>query len=140
MVIDKKHLLTNKVKINFNKIAKLLSKNVKQLFDVSIIGDQEIKMINKKCRKVDKVTDVISFAFNDAKKTIHSELIGEIFINYQQAKRQTKIYGFTLEREITFLFLHGLLHLLGFDHMKPKDEKKMIAKQNNIMRAIKIIK
>ncbi|GHU31913.1 hypothetical protein FACS1894166_04240 [Bacilli bacterium] len=137
-IMDKKKILNKKINVNFHKIARILSSKCEQIFDVSIVNDHVIKNINKRYRKIDKVTDVISFAFNDSMKTVHSVLIGEIFINYQQATRQAKAYGFTKEREITFLFLHGLLHLLGFDHTKPWAEKKMIAMQNKIMKQLKL--
>lgn len=93
-------------------------------FDVSIVSAQNIKTINKKYRKINKVTDVISFANRD-RKEIFVPLIGEIFICLEQAKKQAKLYKHTLEREMMFLFTHGLLHLLGFDHQTKKDKKVM---------------
>ena len=95
------------------------------VFDVNIVTPAQIRKINNKYRKIDKVTDVISFANRDD-KTVIVPLLGEIFICLDQAKKQAKTYGHSLKHELIFLFTHGLLHLLGFDHTKPKDEKIML--------------
>ena len=102
------------------------------VFDVDIVSPAQIKKINKQYRKIDKVTDVISFANRDA-ITIFTPLLGEIFICLDQAKKQAKQYKHSLQRELTFLFTHGLLHLLGYDHMNKKDEKVMLDITNKII-------
>lgn len=94
------------------------------VFDVNIVSASQIKKINKQYRKIDKVTDVISFANRDD-KSVFVPLLGEIFICLDQAKKQAKEYKHCLQRELIFLFTHGLLHLLGYDHMSKKDEKVM---------------
>ena len=108
--------------------------------DVSLVDDETIHQINKDYRNVDRVTDVISFAFNDDKNPndqINSlevqKMLGEILICLPQAKRQAAEIGNTLERELSFLFTHGLLHLLGYDHMKEEDEKVMFRLQDEIL-------
>lgn len=101
-------------------------------FDVNIVNKQTIKNINKKYRKINKVTDVISFANRD-KKDIFVPLIGEIFICLDVAKQQAKDYGHSIQRELIFLFTHGLLHLLGFDHKTKKQEKEMMSATNKII-------
>ncbi len=108
--------------------------------DVSLVDDATIHKLNKDYRKVDRVTDVISFAFNDdkdPKDKIGSpdvpRLLGEILICLPQAQRQAKEIGNTEQRELSFLFVHGLLHLLGYDHMKKEDEEIMFPLQEQIL-------
>ena len=89
---------------------------------------------------VDRVTDVISFAFNDDKDP-HDQIkdpevermLGEILICLPQAQRQAKEIGNSERRELSFLFVHGLLHLLGYDHMKKEDEDVMFPLQDIIL-------
>ncbi len=59
--------------------------------------------------------------------------LGEVFISYEQAIKQAKEYNHSLERELAFLFVHGLLHILGFDHQKKSDEKEMFGRQKQIL-------
>ena len=104
---------------------------------VTIIDNETIHGINKRYRNVDRPTDVISFALldNEQNKPIPGMIIdlGEILISYEKAQEQAKQYGHSEEREFSFLFIHGLLHLLGYDHMKEEDEKVMFALQDEIL-------
>ncbi|MBR3267001.1 MAG: rRNA maturation RNase YbeY [Bacilli bacterium] len=128
----------------YNEIAKAAFSylDVKENYevDVSLVDDETIHQINRDYRNVDRVTDVISFAFNDDKDPadqINSlevqKMLGEILICLPQAKRQAAEIGNTLERELSFLFTHGLLHLLGYDHMTPEDEAIMFPLQEKIL-------
>lgn len=105
--------------------------------DVSIVDNDKIHEINKTYRGIDQPTDVISFAFyDDEEETINEDApnsLGSIIISYQKAEEQAKDYGHSLNREMSFLFVHGLLHLLGYDHMKKEDEKVMFALQDKIL-------
>ena len=108
------------------------------LVDVSIVNNEEIHKINRDYRNVDRPTDVISFAFLDDKDEILNLVdaprsLGQIIISYQKAESQALEYGHSLKREMSFLFVHGLLHLLGYDHMSPEDEEKMFKIQNEIL-------
>jgi len=107
------------------------------VFDVNIVDSKKIHAINKKYRHVDKVTDVITFANRDNSPII-IPLLGEIFICLDVAKKQAKEYKHTLQRELIFLFTHGLLHLLGFDHMNKQDEKKMFSLTDKIIKQAEI--
>ncbi len=116
--------------------------NIKENYevDVSLVDDETIHQVNRDYRNVDRVTDVISFAFNDdkdPKDQINSldvqKMLGEILICLPQAKRQATEIGNSLERELSFLFTHGLLHLLGYDHMTPEDEAIMFPLQEMIL-------
>ena len=111
--------------------------------DVSLVDFESIQQINRDYRGIDKITDVISFAFNDDKSELGAikgdvpRLLGEIFICVPRALEQAKEIGNTPERELSFLFCHGLLHLLGYDHMKKCDEEIMFPLQEKILELTK---
>lgn len=119
---------------------KMLNIKTNYEVDVSLVDDETIHAINRDYRKVDRVTDVISFAFNDDKKKEDQindpeieRMLGEILICLPQALRQAKEIGNSEGRELGFLFTHGLLHLLGYDHMKKEDEDIMFPLQDKIL-------
>jgi len=92
-----------------------------------IVDDKRIKEINKIYRSKNKPTDVISFAYNDSPEFPKENLLGEIYISIDTAKRQAPELGHTLKYELKFLFAHGLLHLLGHTHETEANLKKMLA-------------
>lgn len=103
-------------------------------FNVIFVDSNTIYDINKTYRNVDRVTDVISFALED-NKTIELDhrLLGDIYICVERAEEQAKEYGHSFLRELAFLTIHGLLHLLGYDHMEKEEEKIMFQKQEDIL-------
>lgn len=103
-------------------------------FNVIFVDSGTIHDINKTYRNVDRVTDVISFALED-NKTIELDhrLLGDIYICVERAEEQAKEYGHSFLRELAFLTIHGLLHLLGYDHMEKEEEKIMFQKQEDIL-------
>ncbi|MDY0345132.1 MAG: rRNA maturation RNase YbeY [Bacilli bacterium] len=109
------------------------------VIEVNIVSDAEIQAINKAYRGKDVPTDIISFAFLDhieTEITIKGDvprLLGEIMISYETAKRQAKAYAHSLQREMKFLFTHGILHLLGYNHETEEQEKIMFALQEQIL-------
>ena len=104
-------------------------------FSIIFVNEEEIKRINKEYRGIDKVTDVISFALEDNKDTINNDLriLGDIYICIPRMLEQAKNYGHSIKRELSFLTIHGLLHLLGYDHMEKEDEKELFALQELIL-------
>ena len=106
-------------------------------FNVIFVDEEEIRKINKEYRNIDKVTDVISFALEDGEnmKFEFGRLLGDIYICTERMKEQAKEYGHSLLREQGFLTVHGLLHLLGYDHMTKEEEKIMFEKQEMILDA-----
>lgn len=108
--------------------------------DVNLIDNERIHEINREYRHVDRPTDVISFAFLDhvdGEVTIKGDiptLLGEIFISVDKAEEQANAYGHSLLREMSFLFVHGLLHLLGYDHMTKEEETVMFSLQEEILK------
>lgn len=121
----------------FKKTLKHLKKEGNYVISLILVGPIKIKRINRDYRHIDKVTDVISFALMDTEDdyilpTDEIEL-GDIFINANRIKSQAFDYGHSEKREFIFLFVHGLLHCLGYDHMEEDDEKVMIALQKEIL-------
>jgi len=105
------------------------------IFSVVFMEDEEIHQMNKEYRGVDRVTDVISFAFEDNEDFVYNDIrmLGDIFICIPQMKRQAEEFGHSEKRELAFLAVHGILHLLGYDHMNEEDEKVMFALQELIL-------
>ena len=104
-------------------------------FNVIFIDNNKIKEINKEYRNIDKETDVISFALEDIDKSMFEgkRLLGDIYISYEKSKEQAIEYNHSLKREISFLSIHGLLHLLGYDHMIKEEEIVMFKLQEDIL-------
>ena len=113
---------------------------------LTFVDDEAIRELNKSYRGLDKPTDVLSFAMNeqtDEEWDIHydeefdepadNNLLGDIIISLPRAMEQSEEYGHSLEREIGFLFVHGFLHLIGYDHQDEASEKEMFAKQEQIL-------
>lgn len=131
----------SRYKKDFITIAKrcenILAKTDTASVSVIFVTPEEIHAINKEYRQMDRSTDVISFALKDSEDSYEmmegDEELGDIFINVQAIVDQAKEYGHSMRRECCFLFTHGLLHLLGYDHMNEKDEKEMFALQDVIL-------
>ena len=104
-------------------------------FNIIVVDNAKIKEINSKYRGIDHETDVISFALEDFKDVTYEDvrLLGDIYISLDKAKEQAVEYDHSFLREISFLAIHGLLHLLGYDHMKKDDEEVMFGKQEAIL-------
>ena len=125
----------------------LLKKTMKHLklkcdpiVSVTFVDNAFIHELNRDYRHIDRPTDVISFAFLDNQEDKMAQLagkglvvLGDIYISIDKAKEQAIEYGHPLKRELSFLFVHGLLHLLGYDHMTPEEEKVMFALQDEIL-------
>lgn len=125
---------------DFNAIADncLRILKLKKDYDLSVsfVRSRTIHVINRDFRGIDRPTDVITFASLDAGEFFTEEEendLGDIFINIDYARKQAKAYGHSYRREICFLFAHGLLHCLGYDHMTEADEKVMFDLQDRIL-------
>lgn len=95
---------------------------------VTFTDNENIKMLNKEYRDIDRETDVLSFPMDE------SDMLGDVVISLEKAKSQAEEYGHTMEREIAFLCVHSVLHLLGYDHETgEEDEKEMFGKQEAIL-------
>ena len=123
----------------------LLNKYVKYLvdrleldkceFNIIIVDNKRIHEINKEYRDIDRETDVISFAMEDNMDIEYEDfrLLGDIYISIDKCYSQALDYGHSREREICFLATHGVLHLLGYDHMNEEDEKQMFSLQDELL-------
>lgn len=106
-----------------------------------LVDDERIHEINREYRHIDRSTDVISFAMEDNDQFYVEGMprtLGDIFISVDHAKKQAEEYGHSLRREMCFLFTHGILHLLGYDHMTDEQEKEMFGLQDEILGALSI--
>ena len=138
---------TKKEILELEKINELLNfalkkENLENVeFNVIIVDNNRIREINKNYRNIDKETDVISFALEDNDNIkLPYRLLGDIYISIDKASVQAIEYGHSLLRELGFLSIHGLLHLLGYDHMNEEDEKIMFSRQELILNEFGIIK
>ncbi len=112
---------------------------------VTFVTDEMIRDINREYRSKDQPTDVISFAMEELGEgeiaivgSTEPRMLGDIIISLDRTKEQATDYGHSFERELGFLAVHGFLHLLGYDHMTEEDEKKMSARQEEILLSLGI--
>lgn len=110
------------------------------VFNIIFVSNEEIHDINREFRHTDRVTDVISFALEDNEEEAFKEfrILGDIYIAIDVAYDQAIEYNHSREREVCFLATHGLLHLLGYDHMTIDEEKEMFGIQEELLDAYKI--
>ena len=105
------------------------------LFNVILVDNNYIHKINKEYRNIDRPTDVISFALEDDKNGVDLgfRVLGDIYISLDKVEEQSKLYNHSYLRELNFLAIHGLLHLLGYDHMEKDDVVVMFKKQEELL-------
>lgn len=128
MNLEINNLTKNRIERRFfQKIAERAIKILKiKIEEISLVfvGDARMKNLNKKHRKRDRVTDVLTFDY------------GEIIICLPQAKRQAKKFGHSLKDELVVLLIHGILHLVGYDDETKKDYNKIVSKQEEIWQRV----
>ncbi len=109
-------------------------------FSIIFVSEEQIKKLNYQYRGKDTVTDVISFAFLDNEENYDPiKLLGDIYICIPKMIYQAQSYGHSEKRELSFLAVHGLLHLLGYDHtLGDKEEQEMFQKQAEILQIANI--
>lgn len=111
----------------------------------SFVSAEEIRRLNREYRDTDKVTDVLSFPQYETKKELIEVMdmtgvaeLGDVVICMERAKEQAEEFGHPLKREVIYLFVHSILHLLGYDHMEEDDKKVMRSREEEIMNEIGI--
>ncbi len=148
---------TKKVKLENNerniirKVVKQVLKNEKIIHDVDVnitlTTNEEIHIINKEYRDVDRPTDVLSFPMyerdeihllKEEKKDDIPEILGDIIVSIPKVKEQAIEYGHSYERELAYLVTHGMLHLLGYDHMIEKEKKVMREHEEAVLQKLDI--
>lgn len=130
--------LIKKILKNVCKELKIKSKHVVSYIFVDL---NNIHDINKEYRQIDRPTDVISFAYIDSSE--NRELpheLGDVFICVEKIIEQANEYGHSVTRECAFLVVHGILHLLGYDHLEKEDEEVMFSLQDKILENLKIFR
>lgn len=130
------HNQTNDEVKQVEKLLKKVFRTIKEKLSMEIVFvtlDQIHKM-NVDYRQIDRPTDVLSFVNDDP--SIKS--LGDIFISLEKAKQQADDYGHSFEREVGFLAVHGYLHLKGYDHHTPEEEKEMTEMQEKILNKVKL--
>ena len=112
------------------------------LFNVIIVDNDYIHKLNKEYRGIDRPTDVISFALEDEVDNVKLDfrVLGDIYISLDKTYEQAKLYNHSFLRELSFLTIHGLLHLLGYDHMVKEDEEIMFKKQDELLNEFGIVR
>ena len=104
---------------------------------ITLTDDEHIHALNKKFRNIDRATDVLSFAFRESDEPeiigTDFEILGDVIISLERAKVQAADFGHSFLREVIFLEVHGLLHLLGYDHIDDEDRREMEVEQKFVM-------
>ena len=121
--------------------AALKHENAESRFlSVVLTTDENIHEYNREYRSVDRPTDVLSFPADEGDDLLPPPdgFLGDIMISIPRAREQAKALGHSTEREILFLTVHGVLHLLGYDHMRPEDEQIMLPVQRSIVEGIEL--
>lgn len=132
---------TTKKEVSIEDIKNICELTFKKLkvknpvYNIVIVNNKKIREINKNYRGKDEATDVISFAFEETVNFNYKNkrFLGEIYISIDKAISQATEYNHSLKREICFLTVHGLLHLLGYDHIKEEDRKKMRELEESVL-------
>ena len=103
---------------------------------VLLTGNEEIQRVNREFRDKDMPTDVISFAYHDNDEADNGlyDSLGDIIISLERVEEQRKDYGHSFKREFYYVLTHGLLHLMGYDHMEEEEKKIMRAKEEEILK------
>ncbi|NLN41469.1 MAG: rRNA maturation RNase YbeY [Clostridiales bacterium] len=154
---DKIEITQDTEKLIYNSIKKVLDIeefHLKAMVDIILVDNQDIRKINSEYRGVDKATDVLSFPILDLKSgqksldvnTFNNDIdpdsgaiiLGDIIVSMEKVKEQAEEYGHSFERELGFLIVHGMLHLLGYDHMTEDDRNKMRSKEEAVLKALNL--
>ena len=132
--ITKSEELFNKVCKNFPKKFKFINKKV--YLTLLLSNNQKIKILNKKFRKKNKHTDILSFPFEKKISNKKEIYLGDIIISFNYMNKPKNLNSFEFKKKTVKIFIHGFLHLLGYDHIKEKDHKKMSNMEQKVFRSI----
>ncbi|OLR64292.1 rRNA maturation RNase YbeY [Peptoniphilus porci] len=129
--------IKNLIKKSIAAVLKIekLDENVE--VSVSFVGDEEIRKLNRDYRGVDKSTDVLSFPMDD-EFILDNRILGDVIINTKRVMEQAEKLGNSNERELSYLTVHSILHLLGYDHMEDEDKKEMREREKLAMMELSI--
>ena len=131
-----------KKEIFFNSICKLFPKkfrfsNKRIHLTLLLSNNKKIKKLNKKFRKKNKTTDILSFRFDQNQKNLKEFYLGDIIISFNYMNKPRNLSDYDFREKVSKIFIHGFLHLLGFDHMRERDYKIMLKEEQNIFKSVK---
>ena len=125
----------------------------KVYISITLTTPEEIRQINKKFRKIDKETDVLSFPIFEKKdldmlrkngeivdEDMPQDVLGDIIISMKKVEEQAKEYGHSIERELAYMIVHGFYHLMGYDHIVEEDKKVMREKEEKVLESLDIVR
>ena len=130
----KKHLFFKNLIKFFPKKYRFIKKNVS--LTVLLSNSKNIKKLNQKFRNKDKATDILSFPSEKKFNVKKNSYLGDIILSYEFINKPKKITNLEFKKKVAQIFIHGFLHLLGYDHIKLKDFKKMIKEEEKIYESI----
>ena len=133
--LKNKDLFFKKICKAFPKKYKFLNKNVS--FTLLLSNNRNIKKLNKILRKKNKSTDILSFPLDQKTKISKNTYLGDIIISYNHVDKPRSQDLKLFKEKVTKIFIHGFLHLLGFDHKKNKDYSKMLREENFLLKSVK---
>ena len=119
----------------------------KLIITITLTNNENIKIINKEYRNIDRATDVLSFPMFEKedldkkiknKDFLHEDILGDIIISVEKVREQAEEYGHSFERELSYMVVHGFYHLMGYDHMEEEDKVVMREKEDKILNILKI--
>ncbi len=123
--------------------------NSKLYITVTLTTPENIRKINKEYRNIDRATDVLSFPMfekDELEEKIknndfeHEDVLGDLIISIEKVREQAEEYGHSFERELSYMLVHGFYHLMGYDHIKEEDKRKMRPKEEKILNDLKILR
>ena len=119
----------------------------KLIITITLTNNENIKIINKEYRNIDRATDVLSFPMFEKeeldkkirnKDFLHEDILGDIIISVEKVREQAEEYGHSFERELSYMVVHGFYHLMGYDHMEDEEKVAMRKKEDKILNELKI--
>ena len=135
--IKTRKFLFNQICRNFPKKYKFSKKKV--YVTLLLSNNRNIKILNKKFRNKDKHTDILSFPFDKKKRNSKNIYLGDIIISFNYMNKPKNLSNTNFKKKTIKIFIHGFLHLLGYDHVKLKDCRKMIKEEQKIFKSVEKI-
>ena len=135
--IKKKEIFFNQLCKHFPKKFKFINKKV--YLTLLLSNNSNIKRLNKKFRKKDKHTDVLSFPLQKKHKNLKEVYLGDVIISFNYMNKPKNINNYDFKEKVTKIFIHSFLHLLNFKHIKEKEYQIMFREEQKIFRSVKKI-
>ena len=132
--IKKKQNLFNQVCKRFPKKYRFINK--KAYLTLLLSNNNKIKILNKKFRNKNKHTDILSFPFKDKKKKLKEIYLGDLIISYNYMSKPKNLSNYEFKKKTIKIFIHGFLHLLGYDHIKNKEYKEMLKEEQKVFKSV----